>query len=181
MTPIDRILSSSRIIAIVGLSLDPERYSHKVAEYMQAHGYRIVPVNPVYAGQSILGQRCCATLAEAADALALARIDIVACFRQPDQIPAIAQDAIAVGARCLWLQLDIVNDEAAATARAAGLEVVMDACLMIEHRRLRSEREALAGSGSIAGTCADATSIRAEADASAAVSIAAGAAAGTAL
>ncbi len=142
MDLIDRILTSSRIVAVVGLSVNPERYSHQVAAYLQTHGYRIVPVNPVYAGQAILGQRCCASLAEAADALAQARIDIVACFRQPDQIPAIARDAIAIGARCLWMQLDIVNEEAAASARAAGLEVVMNACLMIEHRRLRHQRDA---------------------------------------
>jgi len=144
MTQIDRILSDSRIIAVVGLSANPERYSHKVAQYMQAHGYRVVPVNPTYAGQQILGQRCCASLAEAALALSQAHIDIVACFRQPAEIPVIAAQAIGIGARCLWMQLDIVNETAAAIARAAGIDVVMDACLMVEHRRLHAPRAALA-------------------------------------
>ena len=144
MTQIDRILSDSRIIAVVGLSSNPERYSYKVAQYMQAHGYRVVPVNPIYAGQPILGQRCCATLAEAALALSHAHIDIVACFRRPDDIPPIAAQAIAIGARCLWMQLDIVNEAAAAAARSAGLLAVMDACLMIEHRRLHAPRAAAA-------------------------------------
>jgi len=139
---ITRILTDSRIIAVVGLSANPERYSHKVAQYMQAHGYRIVPVNPTYAGQQILGQRCCASLAEAALALSQAHIDIVACFRKPEEIPNLAAQAIHIGARCLWMQLDIVNEAAAAMARAAGLEVVMDACLMVEHRRLHAPHAA---------------------------------------
>lgn len=154
---IDRILTDSRIIAVVGLSTHPERYSYKVAQYMQSHGYRIVPVNPTYAGQEILGQRCCASLAEAALALSQAHIDIVACFRKPEEIPAIAAQAITIGARCLWMQLDIVNDAAAAMARAAGLEVVMDACLMIEHRRLRGPRPALAA---VAGSASSVGGVR---------------------
>jgi len=95
-----------------------------------------VPVNPVYAGQSILGERCHASLVEAAAALAPLPIDIVDCFRKADQILPLAREAILIGARCLWLQLDIVNEEAAGLARAAGLDVVMDLCTKIEHAKL---------------------------------------------
>lgn len=136
MKSIAQILSESRTIAVVGLSNNPERASHEVAEYLQNHGYRIVPVNPVYAGQSILGEPCHASLAEAAAALAPLPIDIVDCFRKADQILPLAREAIQIRARCLWLQLDIVNDEAAELARAAGLDVVMDLCTKIEHAKL---------------------------------------------
>jgi len=136
MKSIAQILSESRTIAVVGLSNNPERASHEVAEYLQGHGYRIVPVNPVYADQSILGEPCHASLVEAAAALAPLPIDIVDCFRKADQILPLAREAIQIGARCLWLQLDIVNEEAAGLARAAGLDVVMDHCTKIEHAKL---------------------------------------------
>ncbi len=137
MSHIPRILQDARIIAIVGLSDKPERASHQVAEYLIAHGYRVVPVNPALAGQDVLGQRAFATLTEAASALAPQRIDIVDVFRKSEDIVPIAQEAVAIAAGCLWLQLDVVNEEAAAIARAAGLAVVMDHCTKIEHRNLQ--------------------------------------------
>ena len=140
MRSIAQILSDSKTIAIVGLSNKPDRASHEVAAYLQEHGYRIVPVNPSYAGETILGEQVHATLQEAADALAGSgqSIDIVDCFRKSDDIPPIARDAIAVRAGCLWMQLDIENQAAADLARAAGLDVVMNHCLKIEHRALNT-------------------------------------------
>lgn len=138
MRSIAQILGDSKTIAIVGLSNKPERASHEVAAYLQEHGYRIVPVNPSYAGETILGEQVHATLQEAADTLAGSgqRIDIVDCFRKSEDIPPIARDAIAVRAGCLWMQLDIENQAAADLARAAGLDVVMNHCIKIEHRSL---------------------------------------------
>jgi len=136
MPNIARILQDSRIIAIVGMSDKPERASHEVADYLLQHGYRVLPVNPALAGKEVLGQRAYATLTEAAAAVAPARIDIVDCFRKSEDILPIAEEAIAVKAGCLWLQLDIVNEAAAQLAREAGLEVVMDHCTKIEHRKL---------------------------------------------
>jgi glutathione peroxidase len=107
MRSIAQILNDSKTIAIVGLSNKPDRASNEVAAYLQQNGYRIVPVNPSYAGQTILGEQVYATLQEAADALASngQRIDIVDCFRKSEDIPPIARDAIAVRAGCLWMQL----------------------------------------------------------------------------
>ena len=133
---IARILQDARIIAIVGLSDKPELASHQVADYLIANGYRVVPVNPALAGQEVLGQRAFSTLTEAAAAVAPARIDIVDCFRKSDDIVPIAEEAVAIKAGCLWLQLDVVNEDAAGIARAGGLEVVMDHCTKIEHRKL---------------------------------------------
>jgi len=98
---------------------------------MQAHGYRIVPVNPM--APEILGERSYPSLTAAA---ADHRIDMVDCFRKSEDIPPLAEEAIAIGAQCLWLQLGVVNEDAAARARAAGLAVVMDRCVKIEHARL---------------------------------------------
>jgi predicted CoA-binding protein len=138
MRTIPQILQDSKTIAIVGLSNKPERASFGVAEYLQQQGYRILPVNPQYAGEEILGERVHASLQEAADALAPSgqRIDIVDCFRKPEDIPPLARDAIAIRAGCLWMQLEIENQAAADLARAAGLDVVMNHCLKIEHRKL---------------------------------------------
>jgi len=140
MRSIAQILNDSKTIAIVGLSNKPDRASHEVSAYLQEHGYRIVPVNPSYAGDSILGEKVYATLQEAADALAAGgqRIDIVDCFRKSEDIPPIAREAIAVRAGCLWMQLDIENQAAADLARAAGLDVVMNHCIKIEHRSLNA-------------------------------------------
>ena len=141
MRTIPQILRDSKNIAVVGLSSKPERASYGVAEYLQGQGYRIIPVNPQYAGQEILGERVHASLQDAADALAPSgqRIDIVDCFRKPDDIPPLARDAIAIRAGCLWMQLEIENQAAADLARAAGLDVVMNHCLKIEHRKLNAQ------------------------------------------
>ncbi len=141
MRSIAQILNDSKTIAIVGLSNKPDRASNEVAAYLQANGYRIVPVNPSYAGDTILGETVYASLPEAADALAGSgqRIDIVDCFRKSEDIPPIARDAIAVRAGCLWMQLDIENQAAADLARAAGLDVVMNHCIKIEHLSLNGE------------------------------------------
>jgi uncharacterized protein len=131
-----RILGSCRTIAVVGLSPQWHRPSFFAAKYMQEHGYRIVPINPSAA--EILGERSYPSVTAAAQALAAQgqAIDMVDCFRKSADIPPIAREAIAIGAKCLWLQIGVVNDEAAALARAAGLDVVMDRCVKIEHARL---------------------------------------------
>lgn len=132
---IRNILTNSRVIAVVGLSSRPDRPSHEVAEYLQRHGYRIVPVNPAYAGTLILGEPCYATLREAADAVAQAGagIDVVDCFRKSEEVGAAVDEAIAIGARAVWMQLGVVDEAAAERARKAGLDVVMDRCIKIEH------------------------------------------------
>ncbi|PMS22653.1 CoA-binding protein [Trinickia dabaoshanensis] len=135
-----RILDRDRVIAVVGLSTHPYRPSHSVAAYMQSHGYRIVPVNPAYANDTagVLGQRCYATLADAAQALAQegAAIEMVDVFRRPEQAVDVADQAIAIGAKSLWMQVGVVSDEAAARASAAGLDVAMNVCVKVEHERL---------------------------------------------
>lgn len=132
---IPSMLERCRTIAVVGLSASPERDSHHVAAYMQSQGYRIVPVNPTYAGTMILGELCYASLREAADRLATEgrHIDMVDCFRRADAMLPIAEEAVEIGARCLWMQLGVVNESAAALACAAGMAVVMDRCLQVEH------------------------------------------------
>ena len=131
-----RILGSCRTIAVVGLSPQWHRPSFFAAKYMQEHGYRVVPINPSAA--EILGERSYPSVTAAAEALAAQgqAIDMVDCFRRSADIPPIAQEAIAIGAKCLWQQIGVVNEEAAALARAAGLDVVMDRCVKIEHARL---------------------------------------------
>ena len=131
---ISQLLSEARTIAVVGLSSKPERPSHQVAAYLQQHGHRIIPVNPTYAGQSILGEHCYATLTQVSREHGV--IDIVDCFRKSEDIVPIAEQAVATGARCLWLQLGVVNEDAARLAQKAGLLVVMDRCLKIEHQAL---------------------------------------------
>jgi predicted CoA-binding protein len=146
MRTIEQILRTASNVAVVGLSSNPERTSHHVAAYLQGQGYHIIPVNPVYAGQQILGETVHATLQDAADALAQngQRIDVVDCFRKPEDIPPIAKDAIAVRAGTLWMQLDIENRKAADLARAAGLDVVMNHCMLIEHRKLGTQDQGAA-------------------------------------
>lgn len=126
-----RILRESRVIAVVGLSADWFRPSFFAAKYMQEHGYRVIPVNPRYAGQEVLGELCYANLREIPHA-----IDLVDVFRRESELEAIAEEAIAIRAKVLWQQLGIRNGRAAARARAAGLETVMDRCVKIEHGRL---------------------------------------------
>jgi predicted CoA-binding protein len=138
MRTIEQILQSAKTVAVVGMSNKPERASHEVAEYLQSQGYEILPVNPAYAGQQILGRTVYATLQEAADALARdgRRIDIVDVFRKSEDVPPVARDAIHVRAGTLWMQLGIESQVAADLARAAGLDVVMNHCMLVEHRML---------------------------------------------
>ncbi|MEE9465434.1 MAG: CoA-binding protein [Candidatus Neomarinimicrobiota bacterium] len=124
---IDRILAMSTI-AVVGLSPKEERASNEGARYLLDHGYRIIPVNP--GQEEILGQQCYPNLA-AIDK----PVDVVDVFRRPEHCPPIAEEAVAIGAKALWLQLGIVSDEAARIATAGGLLVVMDHCIKIEHEQ----------------------------------------------
>jgi len=124
-----RVLMQSRTLAVVGLSANWYRPSYFAAKYMQDHGYRIIPVNPNY--DEVLGQRCYPTLAEVPEP-----VDLVDCFRQPDEMVALATEAVAIGAKVLWMQLGIRNGEAATIAGDAGLDVVMDRCVKIEHARI---------------------------------------------
>jgi len=126
-----RILRENRVIAVVGLSGDWFRPSYFAAKYLKEHGYRIIPVNPRYTGREILRERCFASLREIPE-----KVDVVDVFRKAADVPPIADDAIAIGARVLWQQLGVRNEAAAAKAQAAGLETVMDRCMKIEHGRL---------------------------------------------
>ena len=128
---IKSLLQGAKTIAVVGASADAGKPSHVVMNYLQHHGYRVLPVNPALAGQSILGETAYASLAEVP-----VPIDVVDVFRRAEAVPEIATAAIAKRAKVLWLQLGIVHEEAAAMAQAAGLQVVMDRCMKIEHHRL---------------------------------------------
>jgi uncharacterized protein len=128
-----QILQHSRHVAIVGVSADQYRPSHFVAIYLQAEGYDIILINPNYAGQTLLGKHVYATLTEAKEAGE--QIEVVDVFRHPEDVPPIAEEAIAIGAKVLWLQLGIRNEEAAQKAQEAGLIVVQDRCMKIEHAR----------------------------------------------
>ena len=136
MRTVKEILRDSKTVAVVGMSVKPDRDSHIVGKYLQEQGYRVIPVNPSYAGQEILGETVYASLREAADALAPAgtQIDVVDCFRKSEDIPPVAREAIAVRASVLWMQLGVQNQAAADMAQAAGLDVVMDRCIKIEHK-----------------------------------------------
>jgi predicted CoA-binding protein len=129
MSEIASLLQSAHTIAVVGLSDKPWRASHGVSEYMQRVGYRIIPVNPELA--EVLGERCYPDLEAVPDP-----IDIVNIFRRSELVPEIVEAAIRVGAKAVWMQEGVVHEEAAARARAAGLTVVMDRCLLKEHRKL---------------------------------------------
>jgi hypothetical protein len=124
-----RILRQCKTIAVVGLSANWYRPSYFAAKYMQEHGYRVIPVNPSY--PEILGEKCYASLRDIAE-----KVDIVDCFRKSQDIESIADEAIAIGAKVLWMQIGVMNEKAAAKARKAGLEVVQDRCVKIEHGRL---------------------------------------------
>jgi len=123
-----RILRQHKTLAVVGLSAQWHRPSYFAAKYMQEHGYRVIPVNPGY--DTILGERCYKSLRDIPE-----KVDIVDCFRRPGEIPALAEDAIAIGAKVLWMQLGVHNAGARARAEAAGLEVVENRCVKIEHGR----------------------------------------------
>ena len=124
-----RILGDHRTIAVVGLSANWYRPSFFAAKYMREHGYRVIPVNPQY--ESVLGEKCYKSLRDIPEP-----VGIVDCFRRSEEIPALADEAIAIGAKVLWMQLGVSNAAARAKAEAAGLEVVEDRCVKIEHARL---------------------------------------------
>ena len=130
------ILKTCKTIAVVGLSPKVHRDSYEVAEYMQSQGYRIIPINPVAAASNtpILGEKVYATLLEAAK---VEKIDMVDCFRNSADIPPIATEAVHIKAQVLWMQLGIDNAAAKSEAEAAGLAVVENRCLLIDHRRLK--------------------------------------------
>ena len=123
-----RILRNYRTIAVVGLSANWYRPSYFAAKYMQEHGYRVIPVNPTY--DEILGEKCYKSLKDVPG-----KVEVVDCFRKSAEIPAIADDAIAIGAKVLWMQLGVENGDARRKAEAAGLEVIENRCMKIEHGR----------------------------------------------
>jgi uncharacterized protein len=124
-----RILDSARTVAVIGLSDKPDRDSHHVAAYLQAHGYRIIPVNPNVS--TVLGEKAYPKLREVPEP-----VDIVDIFRTPDAVPEIVDEAIAQHAQVIWMQEGIAHNAAADKARAAGLQVVMNKCMLKEHRNL---------------------------------------------
>lgn len=132
-----------KTVAVVGLSKDPSKYSHKVAAYLKGHGYRIVPVNPF--ADEVLGEKSYKSLLEIPEEIQR-NIDLVDIFRPSEDIPPIVEQAIQVRQKhgklkAVWMQLGIVNEQAAENARNVGLEVVMNRCIMMEHKRLKGERE----------------------------------------
>ena len=124
------IMRESRSIAVVGMSKKPYRPGYYVPEYLQAQGFKIIPVNP-YLKEPVLGEMVYPDLASVPE-----KIDLVLLFQRSENVPPFVEDAIRVGARAIWMQLGIQNDEAAEKARAAGLKVVQNACMLVEHRRL---------------------------------------------
>ena len=127
-TTIQRVLHTGTSIAVVGLSANALRASHFVGYYAQRHGYRIIPVNP--REEEVLGEPCFNSLTAVGEA-----IDIVNVFRDPSAVPALAKEAVAIGAKALWLQFGVISEEGAAIAADAGLDVIMDRCLKVEHAR----------------------------------------------
>jgi predicted CoA-binding protein len=126
------ILAESKTVAVVGLSDNPDRPSYHVAAYLQSRGYHIIPVNPSV--PEVLGERSYAGLRDVP-----VPVDLVDIFRKSDAVPPVVDDAIAIGAKAVWMQEGVVHKEAAAKARAAGLKVVMDRCTLKEHARLAAE------------------------------------------
>jgi len=128
---VQRILETTKTIAVVGLSDKPDRDSYQIASYLQQQGYRIIPVNPRI--KEVLGEKAYPSLRDVPDP-----VDVVDIFRRSEDVPPIVEDAIAIGAKVVWMQSGIVNEEAAARAEAAGLAVIMDACMRSAHRTLRA-------------------------------------------
>lgn len=128
-TQMSTLLGTAKTIAVVGLSSNPMRPSFGVSEYLQNHGYRIIPVNP--SETEVLGEKCYGSLLDVPEP-----IDIVDIFRRSESVPEVVDDAIKKGAGCIWMQEGVVHTEAAAKAEAAGIAVVMDLCILKEHRRL---------------------------------------------
>jgi predicted CoA-binding protein len=128
------LLKSAKTIAVVGISHKEDRDSYKVAKYLKEHGYKIIPVNPKY--KEVLGEPCYPDLKSVPE-----KIDVVDIFRNIDAIPGIVDEAIAVGAGAVWMQLGLAHNESAEKARQAGLKVVMNKCMKIEHQRLLSSAD----------------------------------------
>ena len=126
--PIRELLARSKVIAVVGLSSKTHRPSYGVSRYMQSVGYRIIPVNPLE--KEVLGEKSYARLEDVP-----VQVDIVDVFRRSEHVPPVVESSIAIGAKAVWFQEGVVHEEAAARARAAGLEVVMDRCILKEHAR----------------------------------------------
>ncbi len=126
-----QVLEDAKRIAVVGLSNKPERDSYRVAQYLQEQGYEIIPVNPMV--DEVLGQKAVASLKEIEG-----EVDIVDVFRRSEEIPGVVDDAIAIGAKAIWLQLGVIHEEAAQKAVDQGLDVIMDRCIKVEHARLFS-------------------------------------------
>jgi predicted CoA-binding protein len=130
----DKILNSSRTIAVVGLSPEPDRPSHRVARYLKEQGYRIVPVTPK--AKEILGEPCYSNLSSIPGT-----VDAVDIFRRSEEVTAVVEEAIRIGAKAIWMQEGVIDEAAAVRAREAGLLVVMDRCMLKEHRRLKAKRK----------------------------------------
>ena len=128
-TTITKILHSAKTIAIVGMSAKPHRAGYYVPAYLQAEGYRVIPVNPFLKGP-VLGEQNYAKLGEVP-----VPVDLVLIFQRSENVPPFVEEAIQIGAKAVWMQLGISNPESAEKAKAAGLDVVMDACMLVEHRR----------------------------------------------
>jgi len=126
----EKILNSCRVIAVVGLSPKPDRPSYKVASYLKEQGYQVIPVNP--RAREILGKVCYPDLSSVPEA-----IDVVDVFRRSEEVPAVVEEAIKIGAKALWMQEGVINKQAAARAREARLLVVMDKCMFKEHHKLK--------------------------------------------
>lgn len=140
MTVIEDILKNSRTVAVVGLSSDPDRPSYNVAGYLKENGYRIIPVNP--GEKEVHGEKSYPDLVSIPE-----KVDVVEIFRRAEDIPPVVREAIKIGARAVWMQEGIVNKEAAAEARKAGLKVVMDRCMFKEHYRLFGKEDPGEASG----------------------------------
>jgi hypothetical protein len=134
MSAEEEILSFSRVVAVVGLSSKTDRPSYEVASYLKEQGYRIIPVNPME--KEILGEICYPDLASIPEP-----VDVVDIFRRSEEVLPIVEEAIKIGAKAVWMQEGVVNGEAAARAREAGLLVIMDECMLKEHQRLGGKKE----------------------------------------
>jgi predicted CoA-binding protein len=129
----EKILTSNRVVAVVGLSPNPDRPSYRVASYLKEQGYKIIPVNPN--AERILGEYCYPNLSSITEP-----VDVVNIFRRSDEVVSIVEDAIKIGAKAVWMQEGVVSEKAAVRAKGAGLLVVMDRCILKEHTKLRKQR-----------------------------------------
>ena len=134
MSAEQKILNSSRTVAVVGLSSKPDRPSYKVASYLKEQGYRIIPVNPTE--EEILGELCYQNITSIPES-----IDVVDIFRRSEKVLPIVEEAIKIGAKTVWMQEEVIHEEAAARAREAGLMVVMDKCMLKEHEKLKKQTQ----------------------------------------